>query len=86
MVGLRRYRDPPAGLGSGTTCTTEPVAVTIRLYFGNRRRRDLDNGIKAILDGLNGIAWADDAQVVRLLAEKHVDPMNPRAEVEIELA
>lgn len=34
------------------------------------RRPDLDNVIKVVLDALNGIAYADDAQVVRLEARK----------------
>jgi crossover junction endodeoxyribonuclease RusA len=31
---------------------------------------DLDNYIKLTLDALNGVAWADDRQVVRLMAMK----------------
>jgi Holliday junction resolvase RusA-like endonuclease len=31
------------------------------------KRPDLDNVLKAIKDGLNGIVWRDDSQVVRLL-------------------
>lgn len=33
---------------------------------------DLDNLVKATADALNGIAWGDDAQVVRLVASKLV--------------
>lgn len=33
-------------------------------------RPDLDNIVKSILDGLNGIAWVDDAQVVEIRASK----------------
>ena len=32
---------------------------------------DLDNSTKALMDGLNGIAWHDDRQVVKLVVEKH---------------
>lgn len=32
---------------------------------------DLDNVIKSILDGLNGVAWEDDAQVYKIHAVKH---------------
>ncbi len=31
---------------------------------------DIDNLIKSVLDGLNGCAWKDDAQVTCLCAEK----------------
>lgn len=31
---------------------------------------DIDNLIKAIMDGMNGIAWHDDAQVVSISATK----------------
>ena len=34
------------------------------------QRPDVDNLIKTVLDGLNGIAWLDDAQVVSVSGEK----------------
>lgn len=40
---------------------------------------DLDNLIKAVKDGLNGIVWVDDAQVVRVVAEKKYSE-KPRVE------
>lgn len=43
-----------------------PVAVTVRIYMGCRGRGDIDNYVKAILDGLNGVAFQDDRQVVHL--------------------
>lgn len=33
-------------------------------------RPDLDNYVKSVLDGMNGIAYKDDNQIVRLFAEK----------------
>jgi len=33
-------------------------------------RGDLDNYLKLTLDALNGVAWIDDGQVVRILAVK----------------
>lgn len=34
------------------------------------KKPDMDNVIKIICDGLNGIAWKDDAQVVEVTASK----------------
>ena len=45
-------------------------------------KADVDNLCKAILDALNGIAFADDALVVRLTARKEYG--EPGAEVTIE--
>ncbi len=46
------------------------------------KRPDLDNVVKAIKDGCNGVAWKDDSQVVSLSARKIYGP--PSVEVEIE--
>ncbi|NKC67203.1 RusA family crossover junction endodeoxyribonuclease [Vagococcus fluvialis] len=46
------------------------------------KKPDLDNLLKAILDGLNGIAYFDDGQVAKLKVEK-VYSFNPRTEIEI---
>lgn len=34
------------------------------------KKADIDNLIKAVLDGLNGVAWEDDSQIERLSAMK----------------
>lgn len=34
------------------------------------KRPDIDNLVKSVLDGLNGVAWVDDSQIVRLSASK----------------
>lgn len=53
-----------------------PVAVALRLHprstktgAASKARMDLDNAIKVALDALNGIAWLDDRQVVKLTCE-----------------
>lgn len=35
------------------------------------KRPDIDNYVKSVLDGANGILWEDDSQIVSLLASKH---------------
>lgn len=46
------------------------VVVNIDFYNGNRRRRDLDNMAKLVLDALNGEAFDDDYQVIELNVRK----------------
>ena len=41
---------------------------------------DLDNVAKAVLDALNGVVYADDKQVIKLVAEKKYS-LDPRVEV-----
>lgn len=43
---------------------------------------DIDNVIKAVLDGLNGVAYHDDNQVIYLTAEKYYSD-EPRMIVEV---
>ena len=42
-----------------------PVELEVVCYFTDRRRRDLDNVLKAVADALNGVAYGDDSQIVR---------------------
>ncbi len=47
-------------------------AVEIRMeYVGDPPWLDLDNLAKALLDAIKGYAFHDDAQVARLLVERH---------------
>lgn len=41
-----------------------------QLYRPHTQRPDIDNCVKAISDGLNRIAWADDGQVAEIVAKK----------------
>lgn len=43
---------------------------------------DLDNVAKAVLDALNGVAYVDDVQVVKLAVSKHYSD-EPRIEVSV---
>ena len=71
-----------------------PMFVTLNIYFRLPKKTknkegdwcmknvDVDNIAKSVLDGLNGIVWDDDKQVVDLRVKKYWS-INPRIEVEI---
>jgi Holliday junction resolvase RusA-like endonuclease len=57
----------------------------VRLYFPNHRRRDADNVIKSVQDGLRGVLYHDDHRVGVLCPPWEVDRERPRAEVTVEV-
>jgi Holliday junction resolvase RusA-like endonuclease len=57
--------------------------VALVFYFKNRVRGDVDNCCKAILDGMNEIAYLDDKQVHHLTALVLYDKERPRIEVRV---
>ncbi|MEA2201880.1 MAG: crossover junction endodeoxyribonuclease RusA [Solirubrobacteraceae bacterium] len=63
---------------------TSPFTLSARFY-GARASADLDNLVKAVLDALNRLAFADDSQVVCLSGchKLPVDDRGPRAEIEL---
>lgn len=44
-------------------------------------RGDVDNYVKSILDGLNGVAWIDDKQVEKIAVKFVGAPRRPRRKV-----
>ena len=68
---------------AGVRMIEGPVALRLWLYYRGRQRSDIDNAAKSVMDGLNGVAYADDSQVVAL----HVYAMTGEPErVEVEIA
>lgn len=65
----------------------EPLSGELRVrldfYKGNRRRTDIDNLQKLVLDALNGVAYVDDWQVAELTSTRAYDKAHPRTEVTI---
>lgn len=49
---------------------------------GHTKKPDIDNVLKAVMDGLNGVAFRDDAQISHISASKYYDAV-PRLVVEI---
>jgi crossover junction endodeoxyribonuclease RusA len=58
-VAARRVMD-------GASPIEIPVKVKIDFYMPTKRRMDLDNLSKGVLDALNGIVYLDDKQIVHL--------------------
>lgn len=73
-------------LACGISEATGQLAVTVALYPPDRRRRDIDNTMKALLDAMDhGGAYQDDSQIKKLTIQMHDrDKDFPRAEVTIE--
>jgi hypothetical protein len=57
--------------------------VSITLYFGSKRKADLDNFNKLSLDALTGVAYSDDSQISTLTIARGYDKVRPRIEIEI---
>lgn len=71
--GGRAFRDAvcAALVAVGARPLSGPLAVAVEVYPPDRRRRDIDNVQKALLDALeHGGAFHDDSQVVWLLTQK----------------
>lgn len=83
------YKDMVGWQGRSKIKTPLPkstnASVSIQFYIHKGQTPDIDNLIKSILDGLNGIAWQDDKQVVKVIAERLSAGSKDceRAEVEI---
>lgn len=50
----------------GTSLLVTPLEFEDRISI----RGDIDNYVKTVMDGLNGVAWEDDVQVVQIEASK----------------
>jgi Holliday junction resolvase RusA-like endonuclease len=46
------------------------IELSVTLYFGTKRRPDLDNFNKLSLDALTGIAYLDHSQIAKLTIER----------------
>ena len=60
------------------------IKVKIKLFFGDKRKRDIDNHNKIVLDSLTNIVWVDDSLIMELYIIKDYDKQDPRVELEIE--
>ena len=52
--------------------------VELFIYLDNKRKNDVDNFIKPILDFMSDIVYTDDRLITKLYVEKYYDKENPR--------
>jgi len=57
------------------------IRVSVTFYFATKRKRDLDNQNKLILDALTGIAYEDDSQIAEMYLRRAYDKARPRIEL-----
>lgn len=89
----REYRERVKSAAKSAMAGASPLdgELTCRIKIFRRYKRtarifgDVDNHLKALFDGMNGIIFVDDAQVVRCVVEKYRDKERPRAEIEIDV-
>jgi crossover junction endodeoxyribonuclease RusA len=55
--------------------------LAVAAVFHVRREADLDNLVKSLLDACNGVAWKDDRQVTRIVADLVRGSDHPRVEL-----
>lgn len=48
------------------------VGIQIDLFYSDKRRRDIDNPMKAIIDSMTSIVFEDDSQITELIVTKNV--------------
>lgn len=61
LLGVLKYKEQPL---------ENRLKVSIELNFKEKRKRDVDNYNKAILDSFNNIIWKDDEQIDELTTKK----------------
>ena len=59
------------------------LAVNIVFCWNDRRRRDLQNALDVILDVAQGIIYADDSQIIEIVAKKVIGSQTSEIFIEI---
>ena len=80
----RRYRSKVRSLLAGTRPLEGRLAVEVTLFPPDRRRRDVDNAMKAALDSLaHAGAYLDDSQIDELHVRRGAVAEGGSARIEI---
>ena len=57
------------------------LSATFIFFHDNRRKNDLDNSLKSILDCFNEVLFEDDSQLISITLSKKYDKQEPRIEL-----
>jgi Holliday junction resolvase RusA-like endonuclease len=68
-------------VGPRTINASDGYGVFVVFFCESRQRRDVDNMLKLVMDGLTGVAWVDDKQVTEVSARIVHDVPDPRTEL-----
>jgi Holliday junction resolvase RusA-like endonuclease len=68
----------------GPSSKDDRFNVSMEVRLGTRRRKDLDNIVKAVLDGLMPVVFADDWQVCSFYVHRVVGHPKPGLELRID--
>ena len=81
----RKYRRMVVSRLAGTRPLEGRLSLSALLYPKDRRRRDIDNTLKCLLDSLaHAGTMHDDSQIKKLIVEMREPDGNPRVEVRLE--
>lgn len=80
---VRIYAMAAVGRARWASTRDSHYHLSLWAYLGDARVVDVDNLAKCALDGLKGVLFPDDRQVVRLLVEKVIDRGDPRLVIEV---
>ena len=61
----------------------QDVEMYVKLFFGTKRKVDVDNFSKLVNDALSELVYVDDVQIKKLTTEKFYDKENPHIEIVI---
>lgn len=68
----REYKKVVQSAISHITPTKEILKINIDVFFNNKKKRDVDNVLKPLLDALKGFVYDDDSQIIELNVKKYI--------------
>lgn len=83
LKATQSYRLPRGCLPRDPWPKSARYGIEVLATWGDARARDLDNLLKSICDGGNGVLWDDDSQIDRKTISRTLPEKAPRAVVRV---